>query len=50
MKTKLNKIGELLSMKRKEKGMTQTEAGALIGVKKAMVSKIEHAPASIWAP
>lgn len=42
MKTKLNKIGELLSMKRNEKGLTQIEAGAIMGVNKAMVSKIEN--------
>jgi transcriptional regulator with XRE-family HTH domain len=41
MKVNLNNIGNLLALKRKEKGMTQSEAGALIGVKKSMVSKIE---------
>lgn len=42
MRTKLNKIGELLAKRRKDKGLTQAEAGELIGVQKAMVSKIEN--------
>lgn len=42
MRTKLNKIGELLAKRRKDKGLTQAEAGVLIGVQKAMVSKIEN--------
>ena len=42
MRTKLNKIGELLAKRRKDKGLTQAEAGALIDVQKAMVSKIEN--------
>jgi len=41
-KTKLNSIGELLAQRRKDKGLTQTEAGTLIGIRKAMVSKIEN--------
>lgn len=42
MRTNLNKIGNLLARRRKDKGLTQAEAGALIGVQKAMVSKIEN--------
>ncbi len=42
MKTNLNSIGKLLARQRKSKGLTQAEAGALIGVRKAMVSKIEN--------
>lgn len=42
MKTNLDNIGSLLAKRRKDKGLTQSEAGALIGVKKAMVSKIEN--------
>jgi transcriptional regulator with XRE-family HTH domain len=42
MKTNLNNIGRLLANKRKEKGLTQTDAGAMIGVKKSMISKIEN--------
>lgn len=38
----MNKIGELLAKRRKDKGLTQAEAGELIGVQKAMVSKIEN--------
>ena len=41
MKTNLDNIGTLLTQRRKEQGLTQSEAGALIGVKKAMISKIE---------
>ena len=42
MKTRLNKIGDLLAQKRRDKGLTQSEAGARIGMQKAMVSKIEN--------
>lgn len=42
METKLNAVGELLATRRKNKGMTQAEAGAIMGVRKAMVSKIEN--------
>ncbi|MBD5388566.1 DUF3791 domain-containing protein [bacterium] len=42
MGTKLNAVGELLAIHRKNKGMTQAEAGARMGVRKAMVSKIEN--------
>ncbi len=42
MRTKLNAVGELLATRRKSKGLTQAEAGARMGVRKAMVSKIEN--------
>ena len=42
MNTKLTKIGELLHLRRKSKGLTQDEVGAIIGVQKAMVSKVEN--------
>lgn len=42
MNTKLKKIGELLSQCRKDKGLTQEEVGALVGVQKAMISKVEN--------
>lgn len=42
MNTNLNKIGTLLHLQRKRKGMTQDEVGSMIGVQKAMVSKIEN--------
>lgn len=42
MGTKLNAVGELLAIRRKNKGMTQAEVGAMMGVRKAMVSKIEN--------
>ena len=42
MNTNLQKIGELLSQYRKSKGLTQEEVGAMIGVQKAMVSKVEN--------
>ena len=45
-KNKLSAIGELLAERRKLKGLTQSEAGALIGVQKAMVSKIENGSTS----
>lgn len=45
-KIKLSAIGELLAERRKLKGLTQSEAGALIGVQKAMVSKIENGSTS----
>lgn len=35
-------IGELLRLRRKSKGLTQDEVGAMIGVQKAMVSKVEN--------
>lgn len=42
MNTNLKKIGELLCQRRKSKGLTQEEVGAMIGVGKAMVSKVEN--------
>ena len=42
MNTNLQKIGELLAQCRKNKGLTQEEVGVLIGVQKAMVSKVEN--------
>lgn len=42
MNTNLNKIGTLLHLQRKRKGLTQDEVGSMIGVQKAMVSKIEN--------
>ena len=42
MKTRLNNVGELLAICRKNKGITQAEVGAMMGVGKAMVSKIEN--------
>lgn len=42
MNTNFKKIGELLYLRRKSKGLTQDEVGAMIGVQKAMVSKVEN--------
>lgn len=42
MDTNLKKIGKLLHLQRKSKGLTQDEVGAMIGVQKAMVSKVEN--------
>lgn len=42
MSTNLKKIGELLHIQRKNKGLTQDEVGSMIGVQKAMVSKVEN--------
>ena len=42
MNTNLRKIGELLSQCRKSKGLTQEEVGTMIGVRKAMISKVEN--------
>ena len=42
MNTSLRKIGELLCLRRKSKGLTQEEVVAMIGVQKAMVSKVEN--------
>ncbi|MCM1169015.1 MAG: DUF3791 domain-containing protein [Bacteroides sp.] len=42
MRTTLSNVGQLLATERKSKGLTQTEVGARIGVRKAMVSKIEN--------
>ena len=42
MNTNLIKIGELLHLRRKNMGLTQDEVGAMIGVQKAMVSKVEN--------
>lgn len=42
MNTNLTKIGKLLSLRRKNKGLTQDEVGSMIGVQKAMVSKVEN--------
>ena len=42
MNTNLQKIGELLAQCRKNKGLTQEEVGVMIGVQKAMVSKVEN--------
>lgn len=42
MNTNLNNIGDLLHLRRKEKGLTQDEVGSMIGVQKAMVSKVEN--------
>ncbi len=42
MNTNLIKIGELLFHRRRSKGLTQDEVGAMIGVQKAMVSKVEN--------
>lgn len=42
MNTNLTKIGKLLHLRRKNKGLTQDEVGSMIGVQKAMVSKVEN--------
>lgn len=42
MNANLKKIGKLLYLQRKSKGLTQDEVGAMIGVQKAMVSKVEN--------
>lgn len=42
MSTNLKKIGELLHLQRKNKGLTQDDVGSMIGVQKAMVSKVEN--------
>lgn len=42
MITNLAKIGKLLHLRRKNKGLTQDEVGSMIGVQKAMVSKVEN--------
>lgn len=42
MNTNLKKIGALLHLQRKNKGLTQDEVGSMIGVQKAMVSKVEN--------
>lgn len=42
MNTNLKKIGELLHLQRKNKGLTQDEVGSMVGVQKAMVSKVEN--------
>ncbi len=42
MKTNLSQIGKLLAASRKSKGLTQEEVGAMIGVRKSMVSKVEN--------
>lgn len=42
MKTNLKKIGVLLHLQRKSKGLTQDEVGSMIGLRKAMVSKVEN--------
>lgn len=42
MKTNLSNIGNLLAKRRKDRGLTQQEVGGMIGVQKAMVSKIEN--------
>lgn len=42
MNTNLKKIGELLHLQRKNKGLTQDEVGYMVGVQKAMVSKVEN--------
>lgn len=42
MKTKLSEIGREMARCRKARGLTQAETGAMIGVQKAMVSKIEN--------
>lgn len=42
MDTNLHEIGKLLAQCRKSKGLTQEEVGAMIGVQKAMVSKVEN--------
>ena len=41
MNTDLNKIGVLLHLRRKNKGLTQDEVGSMVGMQKAMVSKVE---------
>lgn len=42
MSTNLKNIGELIHLQRKYKGLTQDEVGSMIGVQKAMVSKVEN--------
>lgn len=42
MKTSIRDIGALLTDRRKEKGLTQSQVGERIGIQKAMVSKIEN--------
>ena len=39
---RLDLIGEAIKQARKERKMTQTQLGELIGVKKAQISKIEN--------
>ena len=41
MNTQLKNIGKLIADARKSKGLTQEELGAMVGLKKAMVSKVE---------
>ena len=50
MNTNLTKIGKLLSLRRKNKGLTQDEVGSMIGVQKAMVSKVENGLRPIKKP
>lgn len=42
MNTNLKNIGKLLTLRRKNKGLTQDEVGAMVGIQKAMVSKVEN--------
>lgn len=39
---KLEVIGELIKMVRKERNLTQSQLGELIGVQKAQISKLEN--------
>lgn len=42
MDTGFRKLGELLTLRRKSKGLTQDEVGRMVGVQKAMISKVEN--------
>lgn len=44
---KLDLIGEMIRLARKERGLTQEELGRLIGVQKAQISKLEKSAKNV---
>jgi len=47
LELKLDLIGEMIKRARKERNLTQSELGALIGVQKAQISKLENGTSNV---
>ena len=47
LELKLDIIGEMIKRARKERNLTQTELGELIGVQKAQISKLEKGSSNV---
>lgn len=43
----LERIGDMMKMARKKKALTQAELGAMVGVKKAQISRLENSSGNV---